>query len=75
MSNDTARGLYPSSKKAPNRLRSDVDREIAACDRAQQHVRPGSVADKTLAARQQALRATPVDDPAHAAVWRSVLGL
>lgn len=52
-----------------------VRREIAAYDRAQQHVLPGSVQDRTIAARRQALTAVPGRRPAHAAIWRSALGL
>ena len=61
------------SQATSNSFRSEIDGEAAALDCAQQHVRPGSVADRAIEARRAAIEAVP-DDPAYAAVWRRILG-
>jgi len=72
----TASGLNPSTgQTASTRCKREVDKAIPECDRPRQHVRPGSAADKMIVNRQRALRAAPVADPPHAAVWRSALWL
>lgn len=58
------------------RFRSELDREIANCESVRRDLSLSPVENEAIAVRQRALAgAVPVADQAHAAIWRSCLGL